>query len=436
MRRASQHNAEPTSNLGQPVISSESNSSSRVVVKKFGTQVEWLRSMGLDPTIRKSPRPPPSRLRTPQRPGDSKTPGSTGGDEATLSGVNNRQQAVKTRKRPKRFLPTLKRPTDEIKARTAIPDDSLDWEADVPARLPTLRNSSSRQEKKNGPQDHASSSNAASSRESSAHQTSSRDNGTVGGLNTENHRLETGESGSSSELSSDDSGGDVASRSDWSEGDASELEETHVGERTAESRDAGVTHVRREEVLLEEEAEDEAVATDESGQRGLKSSPRARVRVRVETNKVQQRSFPQNSTRARNRKTKRRHREPEDGGELDQDEDECLELSSDDPDTVNSIDATIDSDFRLSSSQSGGKTNALARRAPRSHHQTSRADTAFEDEIREAEAISGTFTTAATTKKRERESSARHASFQRLMMQYLGLLQCSPPVAMLPVGSG
>lgn len=441
MRRASQHNvAEPGSRIDQSVVHGESRDR-RETVKKFGTQAEWLRSMGLDSTIRKSPRPPPSRLRTQQRPGDNKTAVRLG-ENVTVS---NTQRPLKTRKRPKRFLPTLERPADEAKTNSAIEENSVDGAVDTLARLPAIERSGFHRKRSARMKTEAASTSTESARGSPAQQTSSRNVG-GGAFATHSSRRELSESESSTELSSDDSS-NSALESDWSEEGASE----HDGVRTV-VRDAdlsggnGVEQERHEDMTLggEEESRDEAEAEAEVAEAeadeptahanpGPRNVSRARVHFTVEIQKTEQHSSPLHSMRIRKRLIRRRFREPRDD-ELEQDEDVRLDVLSDDQDG-----GDIDSNFETGSDihQSSSKTSkvkAHARGALRAHDQTSRADlAASEDESRVPEATSRA---AAAIKKQERKSSARHATFQRLMMQYLGLLQCSPPVAMLPVSSG
>lgn len=438
MRRASQHSAERGSSPDQPVADRETNSR-RETPKKFGTQAEWLRSMGLDTAIQKSPRPPPSRLRTPQRPVDNKNPGPLNGDNV-VSATSTRQRPLKTRKRPKRFLPTLERPGGEAKAGKEIEDSSLDWDADFAVRLPSLERDSSRQKRSRETKTEAALSNAESSRGFSAHQTSPRsmgdDNSTAQG-----RRLEPSESGSPTDLSSDDSS-DSASESGWSEEGASEPDEVQVVDRGAEPRRSCVGDELRESMALdggENRDETEDAVVNEPGKPGYRGASRPHVRFAVENKKAKQQSSPDQSVRTKKRAIKRRLREARGDDELDQldDEDGRLELLS-----ANQDSGGVGSNYEPGSaiqrsSSTTGKAKAHARGALRSHDQTSRGDLSTDDdESREPEATSH----VTGTKKQQRKSSARHAAFQRLMMQYLGLLQCSPPsVAMLgsvkPLGS-
>lgn len=437
IRRASQHNAaEPGSRIDQSVAHGEPRDRHETV-KKFGTQAEWLRSMGLDPTMRKSPRPPPSRLRAPQRPGDNKTAVTLGEDAA----VSNTQRPLKTRKRPKRFLPTLERPADEAKTDSATEENSVDGAVDTLARLPAIERSGFHRKRSARMKTEAASTSTESARGSSAQQTSSR-NVDGGAFATHDSRRELSESESPTELSSDDSS-NSASESDWSEEGTSEHDGVRAVERDVDLSGGNcVEQEWHEDMTLgdEEESGDEAESgvaeMDEStahASPGPRNASRARVHSTVETQKTEQHSYPLHSMRIRKRLIRRRLRESRDD-ELEQDEDVRLDVLSDDQDG-----GDIDSNFETGSDiyQSSSKTSKVKTHTPgalRAHDQISRADLgASEDESRVPEATSKA---AAAVKKQERKSSAHHAAFQRLMMQYLGLLQCSPPVAIMPVGSG
>lgn len=97
---------ERTSSYSEKTAGVEMSNASGVTTMKFGSQNEWLRSMGLEPAALRLPRPPPPRLRTPHRPGLNAQ--SIKGDNALASTL---RRGANTR-RLKRFLPTLDRRGD------------------------------------------------------------------------------------------------------------------------------------------------------------------------------------------------------------------------------------------------------------------------------------------------------------------------------------
>lgn len=104
MRRARQPDQQLSSPEKADVVAPQQ--ADRVAAKKLGSQREWHRSMDLEATVMRLPRPPPPRLHAPHRPrAATTTPGSS---NAFVGGP--RRGANK--RRLKRFLPTLGRRVD------------------------------------------------------------------------------------------------------------------------------------------------------------------------------------------------------------------------------------------------------------------------------------------------------------------------------------
>lgn len=422
MRRASQVPAGVVASQPTAMTNTGAVSSRRETVKKFGTHTEWLQSMGLDQVAVRSPRPPPPRLHTPQRPGGSKTPDA---DAVVPSSPGTQRRGPK--RRLKRFLPTLDRPvhattiTDGAGAElhvSSVVSDSNASTADVPANAHASYRRRSRALSSRVRTISARSSNASAF---------AQENMT---LDERAHAVDVLDRNESTESAgSGRDSGSSASGSEWSE---SESETSDTGNAASDPSDTELkTAGDCSDALTTRRGTESAASLDPKDAIHEGESPIVTTTERKDASEPQhsyaqaphrhRTSFHEQTSRHSRVESKKRRVKVRFA--IREQEDERIHTDS-------------ESDTAAAAGSSRGNDghadlHARPRRSRISKALRSRAtglddtdgergDFASEEERRESER------TPSRKHKDTRKSRAHQAEFQRLMMQYLGLLQCQP----------
>ncbi|KAF1317744.1 hypothetical protein FI667_g14515, partial [Globisporangium splendens] len=437
MRRASQVVTAAASNDRDNQPTSSTQPSAESVKKKFSTQAEWLRSVGLDQPTLKSPRPPPSRAPNTALKSRREKNGVAEFEDENREAMMPNDQRREPRRYPRRrklkqVLPTLAQPRYE---NAEAPDDSqVSCEGKSANREFSTVSSSLRLKRMRTLTQGAiastrlSNESIARSDDNDSEYDEQSQNDSINGTDDGSEENASGSGTSEEEEYGSESDAEV---SDLESSDGKDVAE-HGDEDTDSAQDA-----EESEDLPGEDHHSEAQTDHQRNQsrNGPRSSPRRARKLSKRLQHQSRRRQVEAPTTKRSAGGKShvkfspepRHEE-EHLSTADADTNDCAVLSG------GMHDMLPRSFSRLTPSRSKQRSALAHEAAERTLGLSSEDDDSdhaaamrTQGERRGPELARATDAAAARQEKKKR---ARHAAFQRLMMQHLWLLQCTPSSVM------